>query len=98
MRITVARSGGYAGIVEEPTTIDTEDLDAATAERLEDIVNEIGFFTLPAQTGGGGADMFTYEISVSDDTGRTHVVSFVDDGSQETAPLRRLVEAVTAAV
>ena len=97
MRITVARSGGYAGITEEPVTIETDQLDAGTKQRIEDLVNEMGFFTLPNQAGGVGADMFRYEISVSDGD-RTHMVTFVDDGSQETQSLRRLVEAVTAGV
>ena len=97
MQITVARSGGYAGGTEPPVTIDTSQLDAGTRQRIEDLVNQMGFFTLPQQAGGVGADMFRYEISVSDEN-RTHMVTFVDDGSQETQSLRRLVEAVSAGV
>lgn len=97
MRIRVQRSGGYAGISEELAAVDTDQLDPEVGKRIEQLVDQVGFFALPAeQAAGVGADFFRYEVSVIDD-GRQHTVSFADDGSAETEPLRRLVEAVSAA-
>jgi hypothetical protein len=98
VQITIARSGGYAGTVDEPVTVDTTQLDEATAKEIEDLVKNSGFFALPAQAGGAGADLFRHEVAITDDSGRTHVVTFVDDGSPETQSLRRLVETVSARV
>ncbi len=96
MKISVIRTGGYAGLSDELVALDTADLDATAARRVEELVRGIRFFELPRDIAGGaiGADMFRYEIAVTD-ADRQHSIGFVADESPETAPLRRLVDALT---
>lgn len=95
MRISVRRSGGFAGIDEQVGTVETAALDPAAREQLETLVREADFFSLPAAVEGDvGADQFRYEIAV-DDGGRSHTVTFVGD-SGRAASLRRLADAVAA--
>jgi hypothetical protein len=96
MRITVKRSGGFAGLSEELASVDTADLEAERAEQIEQLVGDISFFDLPTELSPDevGADQFRYEITVSDD-GREHTVTYQDNGGAEVAQLRRLVEALT---
>ena len=92
MNISIKKSGGFAGITEDLGTIDTAKLGAGAARQVEQTVREIGFFDLPGTISGGvGADLFRYEITVMDGD-REHTVTFEDDGSPETAPLRSLVD------
>jgi uncharacterized lipoprotein len=93
MRISVRRSGGFAGIDEEVGSVDTAALDAGAREPIESLVREAGFFELPAAVEGDlGADQFRYEVSV-EDGGRSHTVVFTGE-SGPAAPLKRLVDAV----
>jgi len=96
MKVSVKRVGGFAGLTEEVATVDTAQLDAAAAQQVEQIIQSVGFFDLPAAISGGtiGADLFQYEITVREGD-RQHTVTFTDDESPETAPLRRLVETLT---
>jgi hypothetical protein len=94
MIISVKRTGGFAGLTEELGTVNTMQLNAATAQQIEQMVLNIDFFNLPAFVESGiGADLFRYEITIRDGD-RRHVVAFNDDGGPETAPLRQLVEAI----
>lgn len=93
MNISVKRSGGFAGLTENIADLDTTQLDTATAQQVEQLVQSLGFFNLPVTVSGGGigADFFHYEITITQDD-RQHTVAFDDDDSPVTAPLRRLVE------
>jgi hypothetical protein len=94
MRISAKRSGGFAGLTEDVGTVDTAQLDAVTKLQVEQMIHNMGFFELPATVSGGiGADLFNYEITVSEG-GRQHTVAFTEDGSPQTAPLRRLVDTI----
>jgi hypothetical protein len=96
MQVSVKRSGGFAGLTEEVAAVETAQLDAAAAQQVEQLIQSVGFFDLPATISGGtiGADLFRYEITVSEGD-RQHTVTFTDDESSEIAPLRRLVETLT---
>ncbi len=95
MKISVKRTGGYAGLPEDLAAINTAALPVAVAQQVEQMVQEIRFFDLPAVVSGGtiGADLFNYEVTITEDD-RHHTVVFVDNDSPETAPLRRLVDAL----
>jgi len=93
MQIRVTRTGGFAGITEDLGTFDTVG-HTPLAARVEEAVRQIDFFNLPETVGGIGADMFRYEITVSDGP-RRHTVSFVDDGSAEGNKLRHLAQLIT---
>jgi hypothetical protein len=82
VRIKVIRSGGFAGISEQLADVETTDLAPAVAQQVEHTVRV-------------GADLFHYEVSVSDGE-RQHHVEYTDDGEcPEAAPFRRLVELVS---
>jgi hypothetical protein len=95
VKISVKRTGGFAGLSEDVVAVDTADLDAPAAQQAEQMVQGIGFFDLPSTISGGtiGADMFRYEITVTE-ANRQYAVAFDEDDSPETAPLRRLVDAL----
>jgi hypothetical protein len=93
MRISIKRTGGYAGVTEDLASVDTATVHAAAAREVEKIVEESRFFALPANSCGGiGADQFQYEITVTEGQ-RQHTVTF-DDESPESASLHRLRAAV----
>lgn len=94
MKITIRRTGGYAGLDEAVAAIDTSQLAPEKARQIEAAINKANFFTQPAHTGEVGADMLRYEISVSDGA-RTHAIAFAEDGSPETAALHALVDEVS---
>ena len=95
MNISIKRSGGFAGVTEDLGTINTAQLDATRAQQVEQMVQDIGFFNLPAMLSSGiGADLMRYEVTVIDGN-KQHTVAFEDDDGPETAPLRRLVESLT---
>lgn len=98
MKITVKRTGGFAGLTETLGMVDTTILDSGRARNIELKVSDLGFFSLPQNIPGSeiGADLFQYEITVLD-RGRSHTVRFRDHDDNMTNPLRRLVDAVTHA-
>jgi hypothetical protein len=93
MKISIKRTGGLAGLAEQVAATDTAELDPATAQTVEQAIQHIGFFSLPAHASEGivGADLFHYEVTVTDG-GRRHTVGFDDDGSPEVMSLRTLVD------
>ena len=94
MIISVKRSGGFAGLTEDLGTVNTEQLDTMSANKVEQLVRNVYFFDLPARVSGGVAfDQFRYEIMITDGQ-RQHTVTFDDDHSPETMPLHQLVESI----
>ncbi|HLQ50428.1 MAG TPA: protealysin inhibitor emfourin [Terriglobales bacterium] len=92
MKITVKRTGGFAGLTENITDLDTSQLESGTAEKVAAKVRKIGFFDYPAVLAAGavGADMYQYEVTVTDGP-RHHSVAF-SEGAPEAAPLLDLVQ------
>jgi hypothetical protein len=95
VHIRISRTGGFAGVDEELTRVDTTALDAGRAAAVADRLDGAGFFALPAElpAAGVGADHFTYSVTVRDG-GRSHTVSYRDDGTGTAGagPLRGLVD------
>ena len=92
MRINFERSGGFAGM-RITTTVDTQSLPADQASELNQLVASSGFFNLPATIPStGGADQYTYTVTISDQ-GRQHTV-VVKDGSIPPA-LQPLLQRLT---
>jgi hypothetical protein len=96
VRVSVKRTGGYAGIGEILAQVDTDRLATERAARVAALLEACRFFTLPAAMAGApiGADLFRYEITAEDGP-RRHTVSFVDSDRPEVAPLKRLIAALT---
>ena len=91
MRIRIRQLGGFAGDALELARVDTATVPVEVAAALHEAVDEARFFALPAAVPSDavGADLLVYEITVEDGD-RQHSVSFVEDGSDATSPLRRL--------
>ena len=94
MRITVSRSGGFAGIRPPPIMLDTASLAGAAKKRVEQLVAECGFFELPATLAASvkSADQFLHHITIAGDDGREHSVTLPADAA--SAPLRDLLHFV----
>jgi len=84
MHIEFVRSGGFTGI-RLSASIDTQQLLAEQASTLEKLIEESGFFDLPAQIKPTtpGPDRFEYQVVVSSN-GQTHSVNV----SESVAPER----------
>jgi len=82
-------------LTENIVDLNTTQLNTAAAQQVEQLVQSLRFFDLPATISGGGigADFFHYEITVTQGD-RQHTTAFDDDDSPVTAPLRRFVEAL----
>ena len=94
MKISVTRSGGFAGVTDEIGSVDTVQLDDAARQKLEQGVRRMKFFELPARLPGEpvGADLFAYRVTVRDGP-REHSVTFTgEEGAAAT--LRELLVAV----
>ncbi len=98
MKISVKRTGGFAGASEDVAATDTAELDSAAARRLEQMVQGMRFFDLPARVGTSvGGDLFHYEVTVTD-RDRQHTVSFAeDDEAADTVGVRQLVATLRTA-
>ena len=93
MKITYSIDGGFAFTpgLGRPVTVDTAQLDQATALELEGLVRDSAFFGLPArsaETAPGAADLQTHTITVEDGS-RVHVVQLTDP--LPGGPLEQLV-------
>jgi hypothetical protein len=80
MRISVERSGGFAGI-SQTHSISTDQMSAEDAKKVVDLVKGAGFFDLPAviRSTEPGADRFQYKVTVESEHG-VHTVQ-VDEGA-----------------
>ena len=91
MRITVTRTGGYAG-TERVADVDTAHLDPARARAIEQMARDA------AGDAGRteeviGADLMRYEIIIQDN-GSSRRLSWTDDGNPQGGPVKRLIEEV----
>jgi hypothetical protein len=92
MRIIVRRSGGFAGTAETLHDIDTDNLDAASAAEVENLVKTLDAAarTDGAQAQPVGADFIKYEVTLSYGQGQ-RTVSIVEDNSARLVPVHRLL-------
>jgi hypothetical protein len=74
MRISFKRSGGFAGLT-LAADLDTASLPLNEAHKVQRMVEEAGFFDLPASipAPAQGADAFQYVVTVEDE-GKRHTV------------------------
>ncbi len=83
MKVSLERSGGFAGITTN-INIDTKDLLPEESHQLHDIIHNADFFNLPSKSGSptkGSADYFTYKITIQDND-RKHTVEYTDTTPQ----------------
>ena len=92
--LTLARSGGVAGIRPPSKTLDTAGLPTATTQRIEELLVAANFFSLPVELpcSAKGADGFQHTLTVQHASGRKHAVTFAEaDASDALRELKRLV-------
>jgi len=80
MRVSVERSGGFAGI-NQTTRVSTDELPAEQGHEVASLVEAAGFFELPSviSSTGPGGDRFQYKITVEGEQG-AHTVQ-VDEAA-----------------
>ncbi len=80
MRISIERSGGFAGI-NQTTRVSTDELPAEQGPEVASLVEAAGFFELPSVISSIGPreDRFQYKITVEGEQG-THTVQ-VDEAA-----------------
>ena len=97
MRLTLTRSGGFAGLLPPPVTLDTAALSRAVAKRIEGLVASAGFFslshTLAAPT--RQPDRLQFTVRIVNDDGREHTVTCDEEAASE--PFLELVRTVQKA-
>ncbi len=74
MHIDFIRSGGFSGL-RLTVSIDVEQLAGDEAANVRKLIDQAGFFNLPARLDAGmkGADRFEYKVSITA-VDRTHTV------------------------
>ncbi len=84
MRISFARSGGFAGII-LTTSVDTATLPAEEANQLHQLVEAADFFNLPATITSPAPqyDRFQYKLTV-EENGKEHTVMVNEPAVPET--------------
>ncbi len=80
MRVSVERSGGFAGI-SQTNSVSTDQLPAEEAKNVVNLVEAAGFYELPSiiRSTEPGGDRFQYKITVENERG-THTVQ-VDEAA-----------------
>jgi hypothetical protein len=94
MRLTLTRSGGFAGLLPPPVTVDTVDLPRAVAKRIEGLVASAGFFNLPHTLAAPTRqpDRMQFTVHVVNEDGREHTVTCDEEAASE--PFLELVRTV----
>ena len=83
MRVHFVQSGGFAGLVRE-CTLDTASLDASSAARLEELVQESGLRAAKPARSRRGRDLRSYQVTI-EDGGKAFTVAFDDQTVPEAA-------------
>ncbi len=92
--LTLARSGGVAGIRPPAKVLDTSALPVDIVQRIDALLESARFFNLPAElpSRSKGADGFQHTLTVQHASGRKHAVTFAEaDASDALRELKRLV-------
>lgn len=77
MRVTLTRHGGHmAGMRIPPRTVDAAALDAASAERLQTLAQEV--VNSPPAPARVAPDALSYTVTIEDDNGRSTTVRATD--------------------
>jgi hypothetical protein len=97
MRVTLARSGGFAGILPPPVTLDTAALPRDVASHIEELVASADFFNLPHTLAAAARqpDRLQFTLRIVDDNRRDHTVNCDEEAAPE--PFLELVRTVQKA-
>jgi len=94
MRVTLTRSGGFAGILPPPVTLDTAALPRGAAKQIEELVASAVFFNLPHTLAAPirQPDRLQFTVRIVNDDGREHTVTC--DEEVASKPFLKLVRTV----
>jgi hypothetical protein len=83
LRISIERSGGFAGITMR-TTVDARDLAPGEAQKLRELVDQAGFMSLPPKIASRSPqpDRFQYELRLEEE-GRQYAVTVSEEALPE---------------
>jgi hypothetical protein len=98
MRLTLSRSGGFAGLLPPPVTLDTAALSRAAAKRVEQLVAAADFFNLPNRLAAPKRqpDRLQFTLMITTDDGREHTVVGDEEAASESfLELVRIVRKAT---
>lgn len=95
MRLILKRSGGFAGILPPPLTLDTNSLRPAAARSIERLIASCDFFNLPPELAAPSPqpDRFQFTLTVTHEDGREHTVKCDEEAADKSfLELIRLVQ------
>ena|SRR6266542_3448597 len=98
MKLTLTRSGGFAGLMRPPMTLDTSTLPAAEARKLESLLESARFFQLPSvRAAPAQPDRFQFTLTVETPEGAKHSATFEeqDAGTELQEVIRRIQKAAS---
>jgi hypothetical protein len=97
MRVTLTRSGGFAGSLPPAIRLDTAALPRALARRIEELVSSADYFNLPHTLSAPARqpDRFQFTLSIAGDDGREHTVTCDEEAA--SAAFLELVRTVQKA-
>jgi hypothetical protein len=76
MKITITRSGGFAGI-SKSFSADDNALNETDSKKMKELIQNSNFFEMPSKSSvpqrGGAADLIVYRITVEED-GKSHTI------------------------
>ncbi|MEO8428756.1 MAG: protealysin inhibitor emfourin [Verrucomicrobiota bacterium] len=93
MRLTLTRSGGFAGLIRPPMTLDTSTLSAADARKIESLLESGRFFQLPSVLAAPAQpDRFQFTLTAEQPDGTKHSVTFGEQaaGKELQEVIRRI--------
>lgn len=95
MKITIKRSGGFAGLIEESKPIDVDKLPPAVAVKVKQLLEKVQFFQLPMNGSEDviGADLPQVEITIATKDSQ-HTVRFVEDDTPTAVALQQVIDLV----
>ena len=86
MKVTIKRSGGFAGLNQTLAAIDSDELSDRAADRLRQELMRLSASLRPADI---GADQLHYDVEIAGD-GPPRRISVVDDGHPEAPPMKHI--------
>jgi hypothetical protein len=95
MKLTLTRSGGFAGLVRPPVTLDTSTLPPAEAQKIESLLESARFFQLPSTraTTPAQPDRFQFTLTVEKPDGAKHSATFEEqDASKDLQEIIRRLQ------
>ena len=87
MKVTIKRTGGFAGLDQTVASLDSERLPRDAAEELRRQVSAL--VAASARPEPIGADLLHYHVTISDE-GPARTVTVVDEGDPEAPPMKHL--------